>query len=743
MSTFVAAAPRVPSPRWPVPEERRTVTVLFADIVGSTALVDRLDPEDVRAVQRAYFDTVAGVLRRWHGVVEKYIGDAVMALFGARESDGFDAYRAVRAGLEIQRELDRRPLPGGATLRVRVGVATGEAVVDLGAARDGGHGAASGAVITTAARLQEYAPPGAVVCCAATHRATAGTVTYRRLTPVTVAGRVPPVGVWHAVGPAGPAAVRHDAPLVGRRRELAGARDRILRAVRDRSPRWVSVVGPAGSGRSRLLHDLVRSLDAVDGTPVRWCVASCPPYPDEPLAPVAQLLRALAGSGAPGAGWAGTLAGLLPPARLATALPALERLLDVPDGQATAGAAWCQELLLRVAARGPVVVAVDDLDRAAPAVDRFLHSLFVAAAARGLPLAVVTLHRPDRADVLPVAAQRHHRVPLRPLTPVQTGRLLRHLLIRAEQPLRLVTRLLPLVGGHPGHAAAYVGALADGDDRTLPPLPEALRRAVGAELDRLDGPHRAVLMAAAVLPPGFTADEVARVLDWPAERLPPALAALVAAGLLVPHPAGGHALASPALRRVAADRLPRRFRATFGQRAVDVVLSHRLRRLDPVGGPAAAPARPARRHVPPVHPVAAVPAPAAVVPGPRDAPPGAPAVRQAAPPPRVRSLDAMPFNGRYPAAGSGTPGIDRSAPGRWHGAGPAPEPPGPIAAGRGTHPPARGTGRDPASSGAARDAPAGDAVRAPTGAAQPPVRPTVALDPSDTGPAVEPAAAAA
>ncbi|RQW83141.1 adenylate/guanylate cyclase domain-containing protein, partial [Micromonospora globispora] len=144
---------------WPVPEERRTVTVLFADIVGSTGLVERLDPEDVRALQRAYFDTVAGVLRRWNGVVEKYIGDAVMALFGVPGSDGFDAYRAVRAGLEIQQALDRRA-PAGIRLRIRVGVATGEALVDLAATRDGGHGTASGAVITTAARLQEYAPPG-------------------------------------------------------------------------------------------------------------------------------------------------------------------------------------------------------------------------------------------------------------------------------------------------------------------------------------------------------------------------------------------------------------------------------------------------------------------------------------------------------------------------------------------------------------------------------------------------------
>ncbi|TDB69645.1 adenylate/guanylate cyclase domain-containing protein, partial [Micromonospora sp. KC721] len=118
LSTIVAGREKdVTVPAWPVPEERRTISVLFADIVGSTALTERLDPEDVRALQRAYFDTVAGVLRRWQGVVEKYVGDAVMALFGARRSDGLDAYRAVRAGLEIQQALDQRPMPGGVRLR--------------------------------------------------------------------------------------------------------------------------------------------------------------------------------------------------------------------------------------------------------------------------------------------------------------------------------------------------------------------------------------------------------------------------------------------------------------------------------------------------------------------------------------------------------------------------------------------------------------------------------------------------
>ncbi|MEV4499712.1 adenylate/guanylate cyclase domain-containing protein [Micromonospora arborensis] len=567
-------AQRTTTPDWPVPEERRTVTVLFADIVGSTALVDRLDPEDVRALQRVYFDTVAGVLHRWQGVVEKYVGDAVMALFGARHSDGFDAYRAVRAGLEIQAALDRRPMVEDIKLRVRVGVATGEVVVDLGGAVSGGHGVASGAVITTAARLQEYAPPGAVALCAATARATAGLITQRQLTPVPVAGRVPPMPVWHAVGPVRPGADQHDGPLIGRRRELATVRDQLSWAVRTQNPRWVSLVGPTGSGRSRLLHELARGLTTVDGLPVRWCVTTCQPYPDQVLAPVAELLRGLAGV-RHGDGAAvvhdrlvATLTPLFPPTQVASAVPVLQRLLSTPDGSAvaSAGAAICREVLLRLAAHRPLVVAVDDVDRAGSAVSRFLHGLFNAATARGLPLALLTLHQPQWTDTQPGPARR---VTIHPLATVQSGRMLRHLLTRAGQPVALVDRLLPLVGGRPGHAAAYVASIVDGADLVALPLPEAVRRAVAAELDQLDGERRAVLMAAGILGGVISSATIDRALGWTPGRSAPALRGLVTAGLLLPHRADGYAFAAPALRQVAAERLPRALRALFARRAAN------------------------------------------------------------------------------------------------------------------------------------------------------------------------------
>ncbi len=556
--------------RWPVPEERRTVSVLFADIVGSTRLVDRLDPEEVRALQQAYFDTVARVLRRWGGVVEKYIGDAVMALFGATESDGFDAYRAVRAGLEIQRSLDRRTFPGAPTLRVRVGVATGEAVVDLSTIHDGAHGMASGAVITLAARLQTAAPPGGVVLCAITHRATNRLIGQRPVPAVAVVGTSRPIEIWHAIGPARPEPTRHRGPLIGRRGELAAARDQLVRAVRDRRPCWVSATGPAGSGRSRLLHELVRAVPAIDGAPVHWCVTACPPYPEQPLAPVADLVRAFAGIGdldptpVVRARLASAVATVVPPTRRIEVVTALQELLAEPDagGNAHRGVAGWQECLLGLAERQPVVVAVDDLDRGAPEVSRFLHRLLAAARIRALPLVVIALHGPAPTAARLIGSRREG-LPLHHLSTSESERLLRHLLHQAGQPATLATALLPLVRGLPGRAAAYVASLAAG---SAPSVPDPIRRALDTRLDQLDGTRRAVLMAAAAIGTPVTPVLLDRVLGWPPGWAVAALHDLANQDLLAAGP-DGYTVPDPVVASVAAARLTRAVRTEWRTRA--------------------------------------------------------------------------------------------------------------------------------------------------------------------------------
>ena len=187
---------------------RQTVTVLFVDIVGFTSLVDDLDCADVRDLQVDYFDTVSAVVRAAGGVVEKFIGDAVMAVFGADgpraglpDETRRAAAAAVRSGLLIQDALRGRLLAGRFPVRTRVGLATGDAIVDLDAAHQRGYGMVSGSVVATAARLQAYAPHDTVVVCAATQAASEAAVTYQEMPPVSVAGKAAPVELWRALQP--------------------------------------------------------------------------------------------------------------------------------------------------------------------------------------------------------------------------------------------------------------------------------------------------------------------------------------------------------------------------------------------------------------------------------------------------------------------------------------------------------------------------------------------------------------
>jgi len=184
-------------------ERRQTVTVLFIDIVGYTSLTDDLDCAVVRALQRDYFSTVCDVVRTAGGVVEKYVGDAVMAVFGTGPG-GFGpeaAAAAVRAGLSVQEALRGQLLAGRFAIRTRVGLATGDVIVDLAAAREFGHGMVSGSVVSTAARLQAYAPHDTVVVCAATREITGELIAYQEMPPVRVAGKPYPLDLWRALQP--------------------------------------------------------------------------------------------------------------------------------------------------------------------------------------------------------------------------------------------------------------------------------------------------------------------------------------------------------------------------------------------------------------------------------------------------------------------------------------------------------------------------------------------------------------
>jgi class 3 adenylate cyclase len=570
--------------------ERRTVSVLFVDMVGFTGLAAALDPEDVRAVQSEYFHAVSDVIHRWNGVVEKYIGDAVMAIFGAPRSHEYDAYRAVRAALELRHTLSGRRFPTGLQLRTRIGVATGEAVVDLDAARDGSQVLVSGDVVNMASRVQASAAEGTVIVNAATRRATAAFVRYGALPPITVAGKPEPLPVFQACAVERPGAAtgRDDSaiPMVGRHRELAAILDRLTLAVSRGVPQLVSIVGHAGTGKSRLVRELARRVGA--NQEVRWRVGYCSPHGDGRYEPLAQIVREHAGIDEGGdpetirrqlTTWVRELLG---PDGSPAVPDALAVLLGVPGAPASTGSAaagddaeraW-QRVLLASASQQPLVLVIEDLHRADPAMTRFVRDLFSAAAAapRPVALAVLVTRRPDLTDV--AGARSSDRVPtvfLRPLADVETGRLLHHLLDRAGHPPALVERLLPLVGGNPLYACEYVRALgAAGTDLATP---ERVRAMLSARIDQLDDLDRAALQAAAVVGHCVWPDALAAVLGTDPQYAHVALQRLEARGLLVRRPNSTvasqpeYAFAEVAVRHTAYGRLPRAVRAERHRRA--------------------------------------------------------------------------------------------------------------------------------------------------------------------------------
>lgn len=227
-------------------EERKIVTVLFVDLVGFTSKAERLDPEDVRAIQAPYFARVRNCIEVFGGVVEKYIGDAVMAVFGAPVTHGDDPERAVRAALAILDSVD--------DLELRIAVNTGEALVSLAANAAQGEGIVSGDVVNTAARLQTAAPVNRALVGEQTYLATRGAIEYDEAEPVVAKGKQEPVRAWLAVAARAAPGERPAgrAPLVGRTSELGLLESTWTRVVAERRPQLVTLFGPAGIGKSRL-----------------------------------------------------------------------------------------------------------------------------------------------------------------------------------------------------------------------------------------------------------------------------------------------------------------------------------------------------------------------------------------------------------------------------------------------------------------------------------------------------------
>jgi class 3 adenylate cyclase len=241
------------------PEVRKTVTVVFADLVGSTALGEQLDPEALRQVVTRYYDRAAAALTRHGGTVQKFIGDAVMAVFGVPTLHEDDALRAVRAAIELRRDLgdlnEELRRDWGVMLEIRAGVNTGEVIVG---GPFQGQDVTVGDVVNTAARLVQRAAPGQILLGEISYRLVRDAVTAEALDPFRVKGKAQAVQAWllHAVRMGAPGHARRlDAPLVGRTRELTLLTQTFARAIADRACYLTTVLGAAGVGKSRLVQE--------------------------------------------------------------------------------------------------------------------------------------------------------------------------------------------------------------------------------------------------------------------------------------------------------------------------------------------------------------------------------------------------------------------------------------------------------------------------------------------------------
>ncbi len=479
------------------PEARKVVTVLFTDVAGSTALGERLDPELLRNVMWRYFEAVQAALERHGGTVEKFIGDAVMAVFGVPAVREDDPLRAVRAAAEIQdalRELNAElQRDHGVEIITRTGINTGEVVVGGGGSPD--QKLATGDAVNVAARLEQAAAPGDVLLGAATYAAVADLVHAEPAPPVDAKGKSEPLVAYRLVGlrPDVPAFTRPIAsPFVGRRDELAALRSAYDAAVAERSARLATIVGTPGIGKSRLARELLDSLR----DEARILVGRCTSYgTGAPYLPLADVVR---DAGDPAEVLAGVGHGEL-------------AARTIEHGGSPDETAWAfRRLFETLAATRPLVLVVDDIHWADPELLDLVE--YVAASPGDAPIFVLCTARPDLFDVRPSwAAPRPGAtlVVLEPLGHDDSDTLVDALAHTLAPELR--ERVVETAEGNPLFVEQLLAHFEhDPDADSVPPTIQAL---LAARIDRLEPEERAVVQRGSVEGRLFHRGAVSELLD--------------------------------------------------------------------------------------------------------------------------------------------------------------------------------------------------------------------------------------
>jgi class 3 adenylate cyclase len=541
-------APAAPVSR----EERKNVTVLFCDIVGSTELGERLDPESVRNVLGRFFEMAHAVVERHGGSVEKFIGDAVMAVFGVPVLHEDDALRAVRAAADLRHELgplnDELARDYGNQLALRVGINTGEVVTGTE------DRLATGDAVNVAARLEQSAVAGQILLGETTLERVRDAVVAEPLPAFDLKGKSEAVRAWELKE------VRADdgrplsgAPMVGRDQELGALRSSFAEAVQTRSCRLVTIVGPAGVGKSRLVAEFLGGLDGA-----RALQGRCLSYGDGiTYWPVAEIVRQLADE-----------LDQLPDPRVVEALRGL--LGAAPATSSTEEIAWAvRKLLEAVADERPVVCVLDDVNWGE---ETFLDLVEqVAALARGAPLLVVCMARPDLLDRRPGwggGSLNAVNVLLEPLSDGEADALIEELLGGTELEEELRARIRDGAEGNPLFVEEMIAMLREASDGDVA-VPATIQGLLASRLDQLPPSERAVLECGAVEGRVFHRGAVQALS--PGAQLGSLLASLVRKDLVRPDLAqlpgdDAYRFRHVLIRDAAYDALPKSIRADLHER---------------------------------------------------------------------------------------------------------------------------------------------------------------------------------
>jgi len=570
----------------PATAERRLVTVLFADIVGFTPYAEGRDAEDVRETLSRYFELCAEIIGRYGGTVEKYIGDAVMAVWGAPTAHEDDVERAVRAALELVDAVATL----GPGIQARAGVLTGDAAVTLGATNQG---MVAGDIVNTASRLQSVAPPGTVLVGEATFRAVGGTVAFEEAGEQVLKGKKAPVPAWRALRVVTERGGRKrsqglEAPFVGRADELRLLKDLFHATGREQRARLVSVIGPAGIGKSRLAWEFLKYVDGLVET-TYWHDGRSPAYGEGiSFWALGEMIRGRAGlvetddEHTTRTKVADTVTQWVTDAdEQAWIQKALLALLGVESGLAPEAlfGAW-RTFFERISEHGPVTLVFEDLHFADSGLLDFIDHLLEWS--RGRSIYIVTLARPDlleRRTDWGAAKRSFTSIYLEPLSATEMRELLDGLV--PGLPEGAVSTIVTRADGIPLYAVETVRALvADGrlterdgayvpaGDLTNLAVPESLTALIRARLDALDAVDRGLVHDAAVLGQSFSLEALAAVSGMDAQALEPRLRALVRRELLQQEvdprspDRGQYAFVQALIREVAYNTLSKRDRKT-------------------------------------------------------------------------------------------------------------------------------------------------------------------------------------